>query len=142
MSYLTVQDIVELHKAVSAEFGGTQASPGMVESQFGLLNAVQRPQAMTLGKEAFPTFSRKASAFLLALLQNSPFRGGNRRVALASLIAFCELNHRAIDGKVLDEKALENLIKRAASFRDLGLPQENVFHDLCDLLERAIVHSA
>ena len=139
MSYLTVQDIVELHKAVSVEFGGTQASPGMVESQFGLLNAVQRPQLMSLGKEVWPSFSDKASAFLFALLLNSPFHGGNRRVALASLIAFCELNHRVIDGRIIDEKALENLIKRAASFRDLGLQPENVFHDLRDLMARAIV---
>jgi len=142
VSYLTVQDIVELHKAVSVEFGGTQASPGMVESQFGLLNAVQRPQLMSLGKEVWPSFSDKASAFLFALLLNSPFHGGNRRVALASLIAFCELNHRVIDGRIIDEKALENLIKRAASFRDLGLQQENVFHDLKDLMARAIVSAS
>lgn len=141
MSYLTVQDIVELHKAVSAEFGGTQASPGMVESQFGLLNAVQRPQAMSLGKEAYPSFSDKASVLLFALLQNSPFRGGNRRVALASLMAFCELNHRTIDGRVLDEKAIENLVKRAASFRDQGLQPENVFHDLRDVMAKAIVRA-
>lgn len=114
----------------------------MVESQFGLLNAVQRPQAMSLGKEAYPAFSDKVSVFIFALLQNSPFRGGNRRMALASLIAFCEINHRAIDGKVLDEKALENLIKRAASFRDLGQQPENVFHDLKDVLARAIVRSS
>src|SRR4029077_1480428 len=39
--YLTVQDVIELHRAVSVEFGGTQSHPGVVESQFGLLNAVQ-----------------------------------------------------------------------------------------------------
>src|SRR5688572_6957176 len=33
--YLSVQDLVELHRAVSAEFGGNQAQPGVVESQFG-----------------------------------------------------------------------------------------------------------
>src|SRR5581483_5435584 len=52
--YLTVQDLVDLHRAVSAEFGGTQAHPGVVESQFGLINAVQRPQVTTLGREAYP----------------------------------------------------------------------------------------
>src|SRR5687767_12892700 len=30
--YLTVQDLVEPHRAVSTEFGGTQAQPGVVES--------------------------------------------------------------------------------------------------------------
>src|SRR6266849_121808 len=82
--YLTVQDVVDLHRAVSTEFGGTQAHPGVVDSQFGLLNAVQRPQVTTLGREAFLTFSDKVAAFVFPLLQPRPSRGGHRRAALAS----------------------------------------------------------
>ena len=92
-----MQDVVELHRAVSAEFGGNQAHPGVVESQFGLVNAVQRPQITTFGREAYPSFADKAAAFIFALLQARPFRGGNRRVALASLLAFCELNNKTVD---------------------------------------------
>src|SRR5205085_2037556 len=114
VKYLTVQDLVELHRAVSAEFGGTAAHPGVVESQFGLVNAVQRPQVTTLGREAYPTFPEKAAAFVFALLTYSPFRGGNRRVALASLFAFVELNNHSIDSRVFDEKTAETLFKRAA----------------------------
>ena len=102
--YLSVQDLVDLHKAVSTEFGGNQAHPGVVESQFGLLNAVQRPQVTTLGREAYPQFADKVAAFVFALLQARPFQGGNRRVALASIVAFCEVNNRSIDSRVLDEK--------------------------------------
>src|SRR5579859_4685670 len=125
--YLTVQDLVDLHRAVSAEFGGTQAHPGVVESQFGLVNAVQRPQVTTLGREAYPSFTDKVAAFLFALLTNAPFRGGNRRVALASLFAFVELNGRAVDSRVFDEKTAETLFKRAAAYRELGIPPVNVF---------------
>ena len=137
--YLTVQDLVEIHRAVSAEFGGTQAHPGVVDSQFGLINAVQRPQVTTLGREAYPSFSDKVAAFLFALLTNSPFRGGNRRVALASLVAFCELNDRTIDSRVLDEKTIENLLKRASNYRELGIPPENVFREIREALNRGIV---
>lgn len=137
--YLSVQDLVDLHRAVSAEFGGTQAHPGVVESQFGLVNAVQRPQVTTLGREAYPSFPDKVAAFLFALLSNAPFRGGNRRVALASLFAFCELNNRTIDSRVLDEKTAESLFKRAAGFRELGIPPENVFREIREILGRAIV---
>jgi prophage maintenance system killer protein len=137
--YLTVQDLVDLHRAVSAEFGGTQAHPGVVESQFGLINAVQRPQVTTLGREAYPSFPDKVAAFLFALLTHSPFRGGNRRVALASLFAFCELNKRTIDSRVLDEKTAETLFKRAANHRELGIPPENVFREIREILGRAIV---
>src|SRR5712691_4267528 len=102
--YLTVQDLIELHRAVSIEFGGTQAHPGVVESQFGLLNAVQRPQVTTLGREAYTTFPEKVAAFVFALLSYRPFQGGNRRLALASMFAFVEINNRTIDTRVFDEK--------------------------------------
>lgn len=131
--------MVDLHKAVAAEFGGTSAQPGVVDSQFGLVSAVQRPQITTLGREAYPNFSDKAAALVFALLQSRPFRGQNRRVALASLVAFCELNNRAIDSRILDEKTAETLLKRAASFRELGIPPENVFRELRETLNRSIV---
>ena len=114
----------------------------MIDSQFGLLNAVQRPQVTTLGREAYPTFPEKVAAFLFALLTNNPFRGGNRRVALASLFAFCELNAKTIDSRALDEKAAENLVKRTATFRELGVPAENVFREVREALSRAIVAQA
>jgi death-on-curing protein len=141
VKYLSVQDIVDLHKAVSAEFGGTQAHPGAVESQFGLVSAVQRTQVTMLGREAWPAFSDKVAALVWALLQESPFRGGNRRVALASLVAFCEMNSRTIDSRHFDEKTAESLLKRAASHRELGIPPENVFRELRETLSRSIVAS-
>lgn len=130
---------MELHKAVSAEFGGNQAHPGVVESQFGLVNAVQRPQITTLGREAYPGFADKVAAFTFALLQARPFRGGNRRVALASLLAFCELNNKTVDARIFDEKTAETLLKRAAAYRELGIPPESAFRELKETLSKSIV---
>ena len=124
---------------MSAEFGGTQAHPGVVESQFGLLNAVQRPQITTLGREAYATFPDKVAAFVFALLSFRPFKGGNRRVALASIFAFCELNNKTIDARVFDEKTAETLLKRAAAHRELGLAPEAVFREFRAVMMRAIV---
>ncbi len=134
-----MQDLVELHKAVCVEFGGNQSHPGVIDSQFGLLNAVQRPQVTTLGREAYPSFSDKVAAFVFALLQSRPFRGGNRRLALASMFAFCELNNRAVDSRIFDEKTAENIVRRAASYREMGIPPENVFREFRELMTRAIV---
>lgn len=133
---------MELHRAVSAEFGGTQAQPGVVESQFGLLNAVQRPQITTLGREAYATFPEKVAAFVFALLSFRPFKGGNRRVALASIFAFCELNNRTIDSRVFDEKTAETLMKRAAGHREMGLQPENVYREFREMMSRAIVSAS
>ena len=124
---------------MSSEFGGTQAHPGVVDSQFGLLNAVQRPQVTIMGREAFPSFSDKVAYFVFALLQAKPFRGGNRRVALASIFAFCELNNRSIDTRVLDEKTAETLLKRAAAHQEMGLSAENVLREIRETFQRAIV---
>ncbi|HVT02857.1 MAG TPA: Fic family protein [Thermoanaerobaculia bacterium] len=137
--YLTAQDIIDLHRGLSLEFGGHQATPGVVESQFGLLNTVQRPQATVFGKDAFPTFAEKATALVFAMLQNMPFFSGNRRVALASLIAFCELNQRQLDFRLLDEKTAEQLVKKVATHRESGVPPENIFRDFRDLMNRAVV---
>ena len=128
-----------MHRAVSAEFGGNQAQPGVVESQFGLLNAVQRPQITTLGREAYATFPDKVAAFIFALLSYRPFRGGNRRLALASLFAFVEVNGRSLDPRVFDEKTAETLFKRAAGHREMGIPPENVFREFREVMSRAIV---
>jgi len=100
---------------------------------------VQRPQVMMLGREAYATFPDKVAAFLFALLMNSPFRGGNRRVALASMFAFCELNNKDVDARLLDENAAENLFKRVAGHRELGIPPENVFREIREAMTRAIV---
>src|SRR5207253_2275231 len=137
--YLTVQDVIEIHRAVSVEFGGTQSHPGVVESQFGLLNAVQRPQVTTLGREAYPSFPDKVAAFVFALLSYRPFRGGNRRLALASIVAFCELNDRTLDSRVFDEKTAEGVIRRVASHRESGVAPENAFREIKETLMRAIV---
>lgn len=136
--YLTIQDVIELHRAVSAELGGNQAHPGVIDSQFGLISAVHRPQVTTLGREAYPAFSDKVAALVFALLQTRPFHGGNRRVALTSLVAFCDMNSRSIDSRVFDEKTAESVLKRAASCQETGVPPENVFRELREVLSRSI----
>jgi prophage maintenance system killer protein len=127
---------------VAIEFGGNSAQPGVVESQFGLVSAVQRPQVTTLGREAYPAFPDKVAALVFALLMSRPFRGQNKRVALATLVAFCELNNRAVDSRMFDEKTAENILKRAGSYREMGLPPENVFRELKEVMSRAIVSAS
>jgi prophage maintenance system killer protein len=111
----------------------------VVESQFGLISAAQRPQVTTLGREAYPSFPDKVAALVFALLQARPFQGGNRRVALASLFAFCELNNRGVDGRIFDEKTAEGILRRAGSYRELGIPPESIFREMRELMTRAIV---
>ena len=64
---------------------GRKAFQRPMKEGIGLLNAIQRPQATVFGKDAYATIQEKAAAFVFAILQNGPFRGGNRRLAAASL---------------------------------------------------------
>jgi death-on-curing protein len=129
---------VELHVAVDREIGGRNATPGVVESQFGLVRAVQVPQSTFLGREAYGAFSDKASVLYWGILRDRPFKDGNRRVALVALLVFCELNGATIDGKVLDEKKLESMTKRAWGHREDGVAPETMFGEIRTLLGQAI----
>lgn len=136
--YLTHQDLIELHTGVSLEFSGSQAHPGKVASEFGLNSAIERPKATIFGKDAYPKFYEKAAAFFFALLQNLPFESNNQRAAVASLVAFCEINDRQIDMKILDDKTMEHLVKRATTYREKAVPAETVFSEVRQIFSAAI----
>jgi death-on-curing protein len=136
--YLTVEEIVELHIAVDREVGGRNASPGVVESQFGLVRAVQVPQATFLGREAYAAFSDKAAVLFWGIVKDRPFKDGNRRVALVALSVFCELNGATIDAKLLDERKLEQMTKKAANHREDGVAPEAMFGEIRNVLRLAI----
>jgi prophage maintenance system killer protein len=120
---------------VSREFGSRNASPGVVESQFGLVRAVQVPQSTYLGREAYPAFSDKAAVLYWGILQHKPFTDSNAAVALAALAAFCEVNGAKIDDRVLDEKGLEKLTKRCTAPEG---PVETVFGEIRTVFGEAI----
>jgi death-on-curing protein len=55
-----------------------------------------RPQATAFGKDAYPTLDGKAAALLHSLARNHALIDGNKRLALAGLIAFYGLNGRRL----------------------------------------------
>ena len=59
----------------------------------GLLeSAVARPQATAFGAGAYPDFDTKAAALLHSLARNHALLDGNKRLALAAVIAFYGVN--------------------------------------------------
>jgi death-on-curing protein len=60
---------------------------------YGLLNAaLARPQTHVFGYDAYPTMPEKAAALLYSLTMNHALIDGNKRLALAALLAFCGVN--------------------------------------------------
>lgn len=89
MIYLSLAEL--LHVATR-----TLAEPPAVRD-IGLLQAaVGRPQATAFGQDAYPTLEDKAAALVHSLARNHALVDGNKRLALAGLIAFLGVNGRRL----------------------------------------------
>ena len=71
--------------------------PDYAVRDYGLLEAaLARPRATAFGKDAYPTLDAKAAALLHSQARNHALLDGNKRLALAALIAFYGLNGRRL----------------------------------------------
>jgi len=61
-----------------------------------LASAAARPQATAFGKAAYPSIEAQAAALLHSLARNHALVDGNKRLALAGLIAFLGVNGRRL----------------------------------------------
>jgi death on curing protein len=64
---------------------------------YGLLeSAAARPQSTAFGEDAYPDMDTKAAALLHSLARNHALVDGNKRLALAAVIAFYGVNGRRL----------------------------------------------
>jgi death-on-curing protein len=108
MEYLALDQVLELHKRVIEESGGSAGirDVGALESALG------QPQMTFDGEELYPTLVEKASALGFSLVLNHPFVDGNKRVGHAAMEIFLMLNGYEINASV-DEQ--ESVILRLAA---------------------------
>ena len=90
--YLTIDEIVEIHQTLIAEFGG---SPGLRDIR-RLESALMRPQS-----GYYQSIIEEAAALMESLANNHPFIDGNKRIAFFATDIFLRLNDYFIkcDGK-------------------------------------------
>jgi death on curing protein len=83
--YLTLPELLHVaQRALGAE--PAVRDIGLLES------ALARPQATAFGADAYPDLDAKAAALLHSLARNHALVDGNKRLALAGLIAFYGVN--------------------------------------------------
>lgn len=71
--------------------------PDYAVRDYGLLEAaLARPRATAFGKDAYPDLDAKAAALLHSIARNHALVDGNKRLALAAVIAFYGLNGRRL----------------------------------------------
>lgn len=88
MIYLTIEDLLEIHKSVVENTGGAEG----IRSIPLLDSAVARPQATFGGVDLYPTLSEKAAALLHSVISNHPFVDGNKRTGFTAMDVFLRLN--------------------------------------------------
>ena len=108
MRYLTLSEVLEVHRQVMAQSGGAE---GLMHLP-ALESALAQPQMTFGGKELYPTLVDKAAALGYALIQNHPFLDGNKRTGHAAMEVFLVLNGYEICAAV-DEQ--EHVILQVAA---------------------------
>ena len=89
MIYLTLPELLHVAQRVLG------AEPAVRD--IGLLeSALARPQATAFGVDAYPDLDAKAAALLHSLARNHALADGNKRLALAGVIAFYGVNGRRL----------------------------------------------
>src|SRR3954469_16674328 len=86
--FLSVDDILEIHKKQLDAFGGIEGirDAGLLES------AVMTPQASFGGEYLHNGFFEMAAAYAFHIAENQPFLDGNKRTALTSALVFLDIN--------------------------------------------------
>ncbi len=89
MIYLTLRELLYIaERAIGSE--PVVRDHGLLES------ALARPRATVFGRDAYPSLDGKAAALLHSLAHNHALVDGNKRLALAGLIAFYGVNGRRL----------------------------------------------
>jgi death on curing protein len=102
MRYLTLAEVVELHRRLLQATGG---APG-VRDLGALESAIAHPRAIFEGVDLYPTLLEKAAALCFSLVQDHPFVDGNKRVGHAAMETFLVLNGAEINAAAVEQEQL------------------------------------
>ncbi len=102
MRYLTLSEVLELHRRTLETSGGTGGlrDLGMLES------AIAQPRMTFGGSDLYPDLATQAAALCFSLIANHPFVDGNKRVGHAAMETFLLLSGREIDAPVDEQERI------------------------------------
>jgi death on curing protein len=108
MRYLTLVEVLDLHRQIIAQSTGTLG----IRDLDLLKSAIAQPRMSFGGEDLYPTVIEKAIALGFSMIMNHPFVDGNKRTGHAALETFLILNGLEISASV-DEQ--EQVILAVAS---------------------------
>jgi death-on-curing protein len=102
MSYLTIEQVIELHQLIIGQSGGSIG----LRDQNALESAVAQPMMSFEGADLYPTIAAKAGALAHSLIQNHPFIDGNKRIGHAAMEIFLIINGYEISATVDEQEEI------------------------------------
>lgn len=108
MRYLSLSEVLELHRRIIRQSGGSLG----IRDLNAVESALAQPRMTFGGDDLYPTIVDKASALGFSLIQNHPFIDGNKRIGHAAMETYLILNGFEINAPV-DEQ--EQIILSVAS---------------------------
>jgi len=108
MRYLTLREVLELHRRVMYIFQGKDG----IRDLGALQSSIAQPRMAYGREELYEGVVAKAAALGYALIMNHPFVDGNKRVGHAAMEAFLMLNGYEIQAGVDEQE--EVILKVAA----------------------------
>ena len=100
MRYLTLGEVLALHRRILAESGGR---PGLRDLG-AIASALSQPRVSVGGQDAYPTLMDKAAALGYSLIRNHGFIDGNERIAHAAMEVFLIMNGMELRASVDDQE--------------------------------------
>jgi death-on-curing protein len=92
VTFLSQQEVLRIHATLIDLYGGAH---GVRDAEL-LASALAQPEATYEGLYLHSEVVEQAAAYGFHLAQNHPFLDGNKRIALAALLVFLEINGRSL----------------------------------------------
>jgi death-on-curing protein len=102
MRYLTLGEVVELHRSIVETSGGAAG----VRDLGALESALAQLRSTFDGVDLYPSLAEKTAALGYSLVQNYPFLDGNKRIAHAAMETFLILNGLEVDAAIDEQEQL------------------------------------
>ncbi len=114
MRYLTLIEVLELHRRIIQQSGGALGvrDLGLLES------AIAQPRMTFSGEELYTSLIEKAAALGFSIIMNHPFIDGNKRTGHAALETFLILNGMEISVSVDEQENVILAITSGATSRE------------------------
>jgi death-on-curing protein len=100
MRYLTLGEVVALHRRLIAATGGASG----IRDLGGLESALAQPRASFDGNDLYPGVIEKAAALGFSLVMGHPFVDGNKRTGHAAMETFLVLNGYELSASVGEQE--------------------------------------